>query len=145
MRRVEVMDPSLVREQIEAVVLDVPPGAAKTGALGSAAVVEVVAEAAERFEFPLVVDPVMISKHGAALMDEAARVEGFASSPAAGDAGDPERPRGLVVVGTTSSIGTARATRPRRSRPALGRCSSRGHFRGRRRCGSPGSRGSSSS
>lgn len=73
-RRVEVMAPDLVREQIEAVVSDVPPGAAKTGALGSAAVVEAVAEAAERFEFPLVVDPVMISKHGAALMDEAARV-----------------------------------------------------------------------
>ncbi len=73
-RRVEVMSPDLVREQIEAVVSDVPPGAAKTGALGSAAVVEVVAHAAQRFEFPLVVDPVMISKHGAALIDEDARV-----------------------------------------------------------------------
>jgi hydroxymethylpyrimidine/phosphomethylpyrimidine kinase len=29
-----------------------------------------VAEAAERFSFPLVVDPVMVSKHGARLMDE---------------------------------------------------------------------------
>jgi len=72
-RRVEVMDPGLVREQIEAVVDDVPPDAAKTGALGSADVVNVVADLAERFEFPLVVDPVMISKHGASLLDEAAR------------------------------------------------------------------------
>ncbi len=73
-RRVEVLDPSLVKEQIDAVVSDIPPGAAKTGALGSAAVVQAVAEAAQGFEFPLVVDPVMISKHGAALLDEAARV-----------------------------------------------------------------------
>jgi len=73
-RRVEVLDPGLVREQIDAVLDDVPPGAAKTGALGTAAVVRAVAEAAQHFEFPLVVDPVMISKHGAALLDESARM-----------------------------------------------------------------------
>lgn len=73
-RRVSVLDPGLVREQIEAVVSDIAPGAAKTGALGNLAVVETVAEAAESFEFPLVVDPVMISKHGVALLDEDARV-----------------------------------------------------------------------
>ena len=73
-RRVEVMDAGLVAEQIDAVVSDVPPGAAKTGALGNAAIVKAVAEAAEHFEFPLVVDPVMISKHGNALLDEEARV-----------------------------------------------------------------------
>ncbi|HJL39490.1 MAG TPA: bifunctional hydroxymethylpyrimidine kinase/phosphomethylpyrimidine kinase [Polyangiaceae bacterium LLY-WYZ-15_(1-7)] len=70
---VEVMAPELVRAQLEAVLEDVPPAAAKTGALGSAAVVEAVAEMAAGFAFPLVVDPVMISKHGAPLMDEAAR------------------------------------------------------------------------
>lgn len=68
--RVEVMSPALVRDQIVAVVDDVPPHAAKTGALGSAGVVRAVAELAERFAFPLVVDPVMISKHGAPLLDE---------------------------------------------------------------------------
>ena len=72
-QRVEVMDPGLVREQIQAVVEDVPPAAAKTGALGSAEVVRVVAEAARAFEFPLVVDPVMIAKHGAPLLAETAR------------------------------------------------------------------------
>jgi hydroxymethylpyrimidine/phosphomethylpyrimidine kinase len=70
--RVEVMPPDLVREQIQAVLDDVPPGAAKTGALGSVAVVEAVAELAAGFAFPLVVDPVMISKHGAPLLDAAA-------------------------------------------------------------------------
>lgn len=71
--RVEVMPPSLVVEQIRAAVGDIPPGAAKTGALGSADVVAAVAIEAKGWTFPLVVDPVMISKHGAPLMAEAAR------------------------------------------------------------------------
>ncbi|MGO9894295.1 MAG: bifunctional hydroxymethylpyrimidine kinase/phosphomethylpyrimidine kinase [Bryobacteraceae bacterium] len=64
--RVEVLAPDLVAEQIAAVLEDMPPDAAKTGALGSAAVVRVVAEAARGFAFPLVVDPVMDGKHGLA-------------------------------------------------------------------------------
>ena len=62
--RVEVLAADLVREQIEAVLEDMPPDAAKTGALGSAAVVRVVSEAAAGFRFPLVVDPVLGGKHG---------------------------------------------------------------------------------
>jgi hydroxymethylpyrimidine/phosphomethylpyrimidine kinase len=68
--RVEVMAPELVLQQLEAVLEDIPPAAAKTGALGSAAVVEAVARAAASFSFPLVVDPVMVSKHGLALLPE---------------------------------------------------------------------------
>jgi hydroxymethylpyrimidine/phosphomethylpyrimidine kinase len=70
--RVEVLDANLVAEQIRAVITDIPPAAAKTGALGNAAVVESVASEAVGFGFPLVVDPVMISKHGAPLLDLAA-------------------------------------------------------------------------
>ena len=70
--RVEVLDSNLVWEQIQAVITDIPPGAAKTGALGNRAVVEAVAAAAEGFGFPLVVDPVMISTQGTPLMDDAA-------------------------------------------------------------------------
>jgi hydroxymethylpyrimidine/phosphomethylpyrimidine kinase len=66
--RVEVLDPQLVMDQIRAVIHDIPPQAAKTGALGSSAVIEAVAREAASFTFPLVVDPVMISKHGAPLM-----------------------------------------------------------------------------
>jgi hydroxymethylpyrimidine/phosphomethylpyrimidine kinase len=66
--RVQVMSPSLVADQIRAAVSDIRPAAAKTGALGNAAVIQAVAEEAKRFRFPLVVDPVMISKHGAPLM-----------------------------------------------------------------------------
>lgn len=67
--RVEVMAPDLVLEQIQAVCCDIPPHAAKIGALGNRAALEAVAAAAQNFTFPLVIDPVMISKHGARLMD----------------------------------------------------------------------------
>ncbi|MCU1337867.1 MAG: phosphomethylpyrimidine kinase [Bryobacterales bacterium] len=71
--RVEVMAPDLVLEQIHAVCSDIPPHAAKIGALGNQAVVEAVASAAQSFAFPLVIDPVMVSKHGARLMEEEAQ------------------------------------------------------------------------
>ncbi|MBN2337352.1 MAG: bifunctional hydroxymethylpyrimidine kinase/phosphomethylpyrimidine kinase [Acidobacteria bacterium] len=70
---VEVLSPSLVGAQLGAVLEDIPPAAAKTGALGDSAIVELVAERARAFDFPLVVDPVMISKHGTALMTAEAR------------------------------------------------------------------------
>ena len=70
--RVEVLAPELVLEQLAAVIEDIPPAAAKTGALGSAAMVRAVAEAARGFAFPLVVDPVMVSKHGLSLLAEEA-------------------------------------------------------------------------
>ena len=59
-------------EQLAAVLEDIPPTAAKTGALGSAEMVEAVARAAADFAFPLVVDPVMVSKHGLSLLPVAA-------------------------------------------------------------------------
>jgi hydroxymethylpyrimidine/phosphomethylpyrimidine kinase len=71
--RVEVLAPDLVLEQIHAVCSDIPPHAAKIGALGNSAVVEAVAAAAQSFTFPLVIDPVMISKHGVPLIEEGAR------------------------------------------------------------------------
>lgn len=70
---VECLPPELVRRQVQAVVADIPPAAAKTGALGDAGIVRAVAELAAGFAFPLVVDPVMISKHGAPLLAGDAR------------------------------------------------------------------------
>ena len=66
---VEILQPEFVLAQLDAVTQDIPPAAAKTGALGSAAVIEAVAERAAGFSFPLVVDPVMVSKHGATLLE----------------------------------------------------------------------------
>ncbi|MBV9504490.1 MAG: bifunctional hydroxymethylpyrimidine kinase/phosphomethylpyrimidine kinase [Acidobacteriia bacterium] len=69
--RVELLPADLVREQVEAVLEDIPPDAAKTGALGSAEIVQAVAKTAHRFGLRLVVDPVLIGKHGQTLADAA--------------------------------------------------------------------------
>jgi hydroxymethylpyrimidine/phosphomethylpyrimidine kinase len=71
--RVEITPVELVMQQIDAVLEDIPPAAAKTGALGNASIIRAVAERARQFRFALVVDPVMISKHGAPLLAEDAR------------------------------------------------------------------------
>jgi len=65
---VHTLDPALVIRQIQAVIEDIPPAAAKTGALGNVEIIEAVAGLAATFSFPLVVDPVMVSKHGARLL-----------------------------------------------------------------------------
>jgi hydroxymethylpyrimidine/phosphomethylpyrimidine kinase len=68
--RVQLLEPDVVAAQIAAVVDDIGVDAAKTGALGSGRLVRVVAGAAARGRLPrLVVDPVLVSKHGARLLD----------------------------------------------------------------------------
>jgi hydroxymethylpyrimidine/phosphomethylpyrimidine kinase len=72
-RAVELLPPEFVAQQIAAVAEDFEVRAAKTGALGSAEIIEVVAAAIEAHAFShLVVDPVMISKHGDPLLAPAA-------------------------------------------------------------------------
>jgi hydroxymethylpyrimidine/phosphomethylpyrimidine kinase len=58
-----------VRAQLDAVLADFDVGAAKTGMLATAPVVETVAEYATDFAFPLVVDPVMVAASGDRLLD----------------------------------------------------------------------------
>ena len=67
--QVQVLEPDFVLAQLEVLLRDIPPTAAKTGALGSAAAIELVAGRAVDFSFPLVVDPILISKHGAPLLN----------------------------------------------------------------------------
>jgi hydroxymethylpyrimidine/phosphomethylpyrimidine kinase len=69
---VELLDAPLVAAQLDAVLKDLPVHAAKTGALGNAAIVAEIAQRAAQWSFPLVVDPVMISKHGKPLIDHGA-------------------------------------------------------------------------
>lgn len=71
--RVEPVAASLVMDQLAAVLEDIRPGAAKLGALGTVELVNAIAHAAAGFDFPLVIDPVMISKHGTPLMTGDAR------------------------------------------------------------------------
>ncbi len=61
----------LVTAQMEALAGDIDIHAAKTGMLATAAIVEAVTAAIKELELPLVViDPVMISKNGARLLDD---------------------------------------------------------------------------
>lgn len=60
--------PELIRQQIEAVMVDLGTDAAKTGMLASARAVETVARAISDFDVPfVVVDPVMMAKSGDSL------------------------------------------------------------------------------
>lgn len=70
---VECVSAELILRQLEAVLTDIPPHAAKTGALGNAKIMEALSGVAGSFAFPLVIDPVMISKHGTPLMADADR------------------------------------------------------------------------
>ena len=72
-KRVEYLDPNLVEEQVRSVVEDIPPAAVKTGALGRSTVVMRLAWLAPLFRCPLVVDPILLSSHGAPLLAEEAR------------------------------------------------------------------------
>ena len=67
--RVETLAPDLVVEQLGAVLDDIPPAAMKTGSLGSPAIIGAVTKRLDGVDAPLVVDPVMVSKHGALLVD----------------------------------------------------------------------------
>jgi hydroxymethylpyrimidine/phosphomethylpyrimidine kinase len=70
---VELLSTELIARQIAAVAEDFEVRAAKTGALGSSEIIEAVAAALEEHAIPnLVVDPVMISKHGDPLLDAGA-------------------------------------------------------------------------
>ncbi len=67
---VEVLPASLIRDQLNAVLTDIPPRAIKTGALGSADVVRTVSENLKDVSCPVVVDPVLVSKHGHVLVTD---------------------------------------------------------------------------
>jgi hydroxymethylpyrimidine/phosphomethylpyrimidine kinase len=63
------LPPALIAAQVDRVVEDLHPAAAKTGMLSSTAIIEVVAEALRRHAIGLVVvDPVMVAKAGARLL-----------------------------------------------------------------------------
>jgi hydroxymethylpyrimidine/phosphomethylpyrimidine kinase len=71
-QRIEVLDREFIRSQFEAVTKDIPPLVIKTGALGDAKTIELVADLLKDFQGPIVVDPVLVSKHGDMLADQKA-------------------------------------------------------------------------
>lgn len=74
--RVEMLSTEIIAQQIDAVLSDIPPRSIKTGALGNADVIRCVAEGFHHMrqtvdpsDCLIVVDPVMVSKHGDTLID----------------------------------------------------------------------------
>lgn len=65
---VHLLDPELVAAQVKAVLDDLPVAVVKTGALGGAAIALAIVGVLRGRALPLVLDPVMISKHGASLL-----------------------------------------------------------------------------
>ena len=70
-RRVMLADLEMVGDQVDAIAEDLQPSAWKTGMLGSAAIVELVAERLRHHRVRnLVVDPVMVAKSGDVLLPD---------------------------------------------------------------------------
>jgi hydroxymethylpyrimidine/phosphomethylpyrimidine kinase len=72
---VSPVDPSFVREQIRVVLEDIGADAVKTGMLFSAEIIRIVAAELESraTAIPIIVDPVMVAKGGAPLLEATAR------------------------------------------------------------------------
>ena len=68
----ELLPTHLIESQLNSVVDDIPPRVVKTGALGSAEIIRVVASKLRALRLPLVVDPVLVSKHGVSLAEDSA-------------------------------------------------------------------------
>lgn len=73
-KRATTLDSQLILDQLQAVIEDLPPKAVKIGMLGSSEVVSSLAQALEGFPGhpPIILDPVMVAKSGARLLDEGA-------------------------------------------------------------------------
>lgn len=100
--RVELLSASIVAEQIEAVLQDIPPHCIKIGALGGAAIVEAVTSSLAHRRVPLVVDPVMVSKHGAPLLDPDAQIR-MRELIAGADLVTPNAPEAAALTGRSVS------------------------------------------
>lgn len=66
---VEHLPANFIKQQIESVLTDISPDVVKTGMIANSEMMEVIAEAIEKYSIPYVIDPVMVAKSGDHLMD----------------------------------------------------------------------------
>ena len=69
---VQAIDTEIIEKQLRAVIDDLQPTAAKTGMLFSAEIITTVANCLNDYNIQLVIDPVMIAKGGASLLQQEA-------------------------------------------------------------------------
>jgi hydroxymethylpyrimidine/phosphomethylpyrimidine kinase len=113
-RRVSPVAETLIAEQLDALWADMPPMAAKTGALPSAAAVKAVADSFRGRDCPLVVDPVLQPTEGAPLAssDVLAALREFLLPVATlltPNAGEAEALTGVKVHDVASAMQAGRA------------------------------------
>ncbi|MFB6264581.1 MAG: bifunctional hydroxymethylpyrimidine kinase/phosphomethylpyrimidine kinase [Bradymonadaceae bacterium] len=100
----EPLPPAVIQSQFEAVVSDFDVAAAKTGATGSEAGVRATADCFESAAVePIVVDPVMISKHGDPLLPEDAQEAMQKALVPLADLATPNRHEAEILAGTRVS------------------------------------------
>ncbi len=70
-KSIHSIPPSFIKEQLEVVLSDLPIDLIKTGMLHTPAIIEVLAEylSEQRHYYPVVIDPVMVAKGGASLLE----------------------------------------------------------------------------
>ena len=69
-RNIQEVQPSFVKEQIEAILEDFEVSAIKIGMLYSKEIIEIVKEKISKLDIPIILDPVFISKAGSPLLKE---------------------------------------------------------------------------
>ena len=98
--------PEFLREQLYAVFSDIRPDAVKVGMVSSSALIDVIADALERFCAPnIVVDPVMVSTSGSRLIDEDAVGNAHAQAAPARRHHHAQHPRGGNPVRDRNKLG----------------------------------------
>lgn len=102
---VEPISNEVVAAQIKAVLDDIDIHAVKIGMLGSPALIETVASSLEGFEGPVVLDPVMLSKSGVALLpDDAVEALVTVLLPRA-TVLTPNLPEAAKILGEAEAVG----------------------------------------
>jgi hydroxymethylpyrimidine/phosphomethylpyrimidine kinase len=102
-RSIAPCPPDVVQAQIDAVVDDLPVVAAKTGMLVDKPTIEAVAAALRTTAFPAVVDPVLLSKSGHALLADDAVDALLAQIVPRATVVTPNRPEAARLTGVTLS------------------------------------------
>jgi len=68
--RVECLSAEIVAQQLENILIDIPPQAIKIGALGSGKIIKAILPFLQQYTGSIVLDPVLLSSSGKRLLDE---------------------------------------------------------------------------
>ena len=98
---VELVSPAFIRQQMEVVLSDIGADVIKIGMLGDEPIMKVVSEVLDSCEIPVVLDPVMVAKGGARLIDVGAEEFLRKNLVPRATVITPNLPEAKVLTGTT--------------------------------------------